>query len=1046
MNQTKAHYKSKKMMRMLAAVLTALLLAVCFPVSNEAKADSDGMIRVKLTRLGSSVSSVTMTTVGRYAVNGTVISSGTSVKVSLSGGKLTLTAGGNQLASGTKLTMNRMDGGTGTGVRFTSPSLSNLFCGDLAFSISGGSIQTVLSIYIETYLYGVVPYEMSNSFPVEALKAQAISARTYAMRAKRSSGTYDVTDNTTSQAFKGYKSSYTNAIAAVDGTKGVVLMTGGGSYAQCYYTASNGGQTESTSNAWGSSGVSYLTVKDDPYDRENPNSIVKSYTIAKDPDKKAMLGTLKSALIEAAAGELADKGLSTDEEDVEIKRIISVEPHTPKFDTPSRTYTKLRFTMELTGKSESTGNEVSTQVEVDLGTYSKLQSMLSLSINSSDNEIITVEEKDDGFVLSFARYGHGIGLSQRGAQWMAKEYGKSYEEILDFYYPGTVQTRLSLHDVITGSAAGPEATPVPTPTRVPVQSEDGYTTLQEGDSGTEVKRLQTRLKELGYFTGTPLGNYKTLTIAAVKAYQKAMGMEANGIATPELQKMIFAGQQATATPAPTNSPEQEPAEDEMHAKVTLASSSSIMNVRRGPSTSEGIVATLKHGAKVEVLAVNGEWRKIQFGSVTGYVMAKYLTYTNGEAEATKAPESGGYVTLQYGDSGDAVRELQIKLQELGFFTGTPLGNYKTLTSSAVQSYQKAMGLEADGIATPELQAMIFAGKLPEQAGTPTPEATRTPEPTKVPDVEESGVKATVSLGSASSRLNVRKSASTSAGIAGTLRHGETVIVLETSGGWSRIRIGGLTGYVMSSYLIAQGEVLPTVTPAPTREPEEISVAVIKLRSASSKLNMRKEATTSASIVGTLRHGTKVEVLETAGDWSRIRSGSMTGYVMTSYLSKELDSVTTPEPTMKPNEENGGETYRTLSYGDSGTAVKRLQTRLKELGYFDGQLGGNYLKLTRAAVEAYQEANGWVVDGVATPDIQKEIFEEANINTAANATVIVGSDSYLNLRKSANASSSVVTKMKNGTRVYVMGAEGDWYQVKTASGLTGYAKKDYIKMD
>ena len=78
--------------------------------------------------------------------------------------------------------MMRTGGGTGTGVRFTSPSLANLFCGDLTFTVSGSGIQTVLSIYIETYLYGVLPYEMGNSSGIEALKAQAVAARTYTVR------------------------------------------------------------------------------------------------------------------------------------------------------------------------------------------------------------------------------------------------------------------------------------------------------------------------------------------------------------------------------------------------------------------------------------------------------------------------------------------------------------------------------------------------------------------------------------------------------------------------------------------------------------------------------------------------------------------------------------------------------------------------------------------------------------------------------------------------------------------------------------------------
>ena len=177
LNEITAEEKSKIMKRMLSAVIAILLLTAAFPVFGEtAQAESGGMIRVKLTRLGASVSSVTMTTVGGYQVNGKAISSGSTVKVIKDGSALVLTAGGQQLASGSSITMSRKAGGTGTGVKFTSPALSNLFCGDLTFSVSGSSIQTVLSIYIETYLYGVVPYEMSNSFPLEALKAQTIGA------------------------------------------------------------------------------------------------------------------------------------------------------------------------------------------------------------------------------------------------------------------------------------------------------------------------------------------------------------------------------------------------------------------------------------------------------------------------------------------------------------------------------------------------------------------------------------------------------------------------------------------------------------------------------------------------------------------------------------------------------------------------------------------------------------------------------------------------------------------------------------------------------
>lgn len=61
---------------------------------------------------------------------------------------------------------------------------------------------------------------------------------------------------------------------------------------------------------------------------------------------------------------------------------------------------------------------------------------MGLSINISQNELITVSDIGSAFMIESRRYGHGVGMSQRGAQQMAAQYGMTYEEILGFYYPG----------------------------------------------------------------------------------------------------------------------------------------------------------------------------------------------------------------------------------------------------------------------------------------------------------------------------------------------------------------------------------------------------------------------------------------------------------------------------------------------------------------------------------------------------------------------------------------------------------------------------------
>ena len=919
----------KFMTRTLSFMLALFLLlnVASFRQGDGARAESDGMIRVRLTRLGSP-SSVTFTTSGAYTVNGSRLSDGASATVSISSGVLTLTSGGKTLCSGTTISVNRTSGGTSCGVRFTSPSLGNLFCGDVIFTASGGAIQTVLRIYIETYLYGVVPYEMSNSYPIEALKAQAVSARTYAMRAKRSGGSYDVTDNTTSQVFRGYTSSYANAIRAVDATKGVCLMSGG-SYAQCYYTASNGGQTESAKNIWGG-GASYLTVRDDPYDLENPSSTVKSASISK--DGAALSSALAAKILQAAALNNAS-----------IVSVNEAELHTPRYAAPSRTYTKLRLNVTF---SVSGATRVK---DVNLDTYGDLETLFGLSINSGSNEIVSLSEKDDVFVLSFRRFGHGVGMSQRGAQWMALNYGKNYGEILEFYYPGTSQQRLSFSESLNaGSSVEPTSTPVP------IESADGYTTLQEGDSGETVRALQTKLKELGFFTGTPLGNYKSLTVAAVRAYQAKNGLTVDGVASPALQKRIF--EEAVPGVSPTPAQENE--------------------------------------------------------------------------------------TLEYGSTGEAVKAIQRKLKELGFFGGSIGGNYLAQTEAAVKAFQSAHGLTADGIATPELQQMIL-----------NVSATQTPTATPAPD--ESGAAATVKLGNPSSRLNVRVSAGTSSAIRGTLKNGQSVTVTGTSGAWSQISTGSVSGYVMTQYLsiATQPTPSPEITPAPTDVPARNDAATVKLGNSSSRLNVRRGPGTNTAVIGTLSHGQRVTVIGASGSWSQISTETLSGYVMTSYLqSAKADS---PETTSEPETTNAPD-GETLKYGSTGEAVKTLQRALQKLGYFTGSIGGNYLNQTEEAVRAYQQGSGLTVDGIAAPEIQRMILKAASAivsestatpapeTSGAAATVKLGNpSSRLNVRASASTASSIVGTLNHGQSVVITGTSGAWSRI-TAGKISGYVMTQYLQ--
>ncbi|MBR0464485.1 MAG: SpoIID/LytB domain-containing protein [Clostridia bacterium] len=835
------------MKKLLAALCVLSLLCALLPsFEQRALADQSGMIRVRLTVLGTHTT-ISLVTTGDYVSSGAAIASGTTVTASLSGSTVTLKANGRTLASGPSVTMKRTQGGTACGVRFTSPAVNNLYLGDMTFVASGGSLLPVLTTYVETYLYGVVPYELSNSSHIEGLKAQAVAARTYAMRAQKTGGNYDLTDSTSAQVFRGYKASYTNAISAVDATRGQCLFYGS-AYAACYYTDSNGGQIESSKNAWGSD-LAYLRVKDDPYDLASPSATVKKGTIAK--DGASLSSGVASLIRSAAASQLQSAGMGG----ASIVSVNRATPSAPRFPAPSRTFTQL--TLNVTFRSGS----ATRSFDVDVATYGGLESTLGLSINSGKNEIVSVSETSSAFILEFRRWGHGVGLSQCGAQQMAKVNGFGYRDILSFYYPGTNLTTLALSEIVNGDVIPPVG-----PTAAPDTAVQARVSLGDPSSRLNVRASAST----GSRVVATLSHGQTVAVSGQSGEWSAVS--GSGFSGYVMSKYLtYDGgnvtPQPTATPAPTSQP------TEITATVVLGNSSSRLNLRGAASTSGSVLTKVPHGAQVTVLSQLGSWYQVRYGAYTGYVSGQYL-------------------------------------------------------------------------------------RLNETQPTQTPAPVPTVQPTQPP---ETGTTATVRLSDSSSRLNVRATASTSARVVGRIGHGAKVTVLGTTGSWANIETGSVKGYVSAHYLVFDQVTpvpAPTQTPAPTADPitgtYEVSVAT--------SLNMRAAPSSGAAILMRLKNGARVSVSSISGGWAQITVDGRTGYVSAAYL----------KPVSGGGDASG---YQTLRYGDTGESVKALQRRLKQMGYFTGEIGGNYLTLTETAVKAWQRANGLAQDGVATPEIQARIFAQ-----------------------------------------------------------------------
>ncbi|ADL51276.1 SpoIID/LytB domain-containing protein [Clostridium cellulovorans] len=290
-------------------------------------------------------------------------------------------------------------------IALTSGTTTYKYYGDFLFKVTSGKILPINSLDIETYLKGVVGYEMSDYFPIEALKAQAVAARNYALfklGAEASKG-YDFDDTISYQVYKGFDENLKNVIRAVDETRFVVLLYND-KLVEALYSAWHGGYTEEGVNVWGSY-YPYFKAKVDSSEADpwpNGNRVFTNTQID---------STLK------ARGWL----LSTDT--------------FMQLDLSSIT----RFTSSRVASINIIYRDNLGVTKTKTVTKDKARTFLGLP---SSMYTVQYNSTTGTYTFSGKGYGHGLGMSQIGAKNRAAS-GQTYEQILKFYYDGSYLENLT---------------------------------------------------------------------------------------------------------------------------------------------------------------------------------------------------------------------------------------------------------------------------------------------------------------------------------------------------------------------------------------------------------------------------------------------------------------------------------------------------------------------------------------------------------------------------------------------------------------------------
>lgn len=304
---------------------------------------------------------------------------------------------GREKLRGEVLTIRPSGKGAGAG-EFTLNG--RRYRGALELRHKGGGLTAVNIVPVDGYLRSVVPEEMPVDWPAEAIKAQSVAARSFALasRGRHAGEGYDLCTTTHCQLYTGTAAEKSASNAAIKATRGEVLTYGGKPIEALFHTDS-GGMTENSEDVWGSH-VPYLRV-------------------AKDTPAKTMpwTKTITKADLER---KLAAKG-----HDIGKVRSIALSPLAIGRAAKDRTASGRVKTMTVKGTKGTATLSGTTW-----------RSLLGLKSTLFDAKLT----KD---AVTFTGYGsgHGLGISQWGAERMAAK-GASYAEILHHYYTGTKMQQL----------------------------------------------------------------------------------------------------------------------------------------------------------------------------------------------------------------------------------------------------------------------------------------------------------------------------------------------------------------------------------------------------------------------------------------------------------------------------------------------------------------------------------------------------------------------------------------------------------------------------
>ena len=330
--------------------------------------------------------------------------------------------------------------------------------GALQISGRGGRLRVINSLGVETYLASVVGSEMPHEWPLAALQAQAVAARTYALRQRSRGGGWDLKATVASQVYRGVESETPSTREAVTTTRSLVLVHRG-KLIDAVFHSSSGGVTESSGMVWRYQQPYLVSVPD--YDQHSPVHRWQERFDARslkqrlpeigglvdvDVLNRSTSGRVRQARLRGPSGSLVLNGK-------ELRRRLGLKSTLVNFEmvsgTSMPTWTPQPVLASITNAAVSSGSRINRiTASVATGASRSMPKLLAppppVLLNDSIQTRSAMPSSGLQLLVRGQGFGHGVGMSQWGAHGMA-EQGADFRAILGHYYSGAAVVPFRAH-------------------------------------------------------------------------------------------------------------------------------------------------------------------------------------------------------------------------------------------------------------------------------------------------------------------------------------------------------------------------------------------------------------------------------------------------------------------------------------------------------------------------------------------------------------------------------------------------------------------------